>query len=104
MPFGPTGRDVTERPWNSRGRSTVLGRIGRWMLMASGLLVAFVAYQQWGTAFGHWQGQRDLRARFDQGLAHAHAFRHGTGLTVVVEPSTGDPVSELVIPRIGLDR
>ena len=95
---------MTERPWSSRSRTTVLGRTGRWMLIASGLLVAFVAYQQWGTAVGHWQGQRDLRSRFDQGLAHGRALRHGAGLTMVVEPVTGDPVGELVIPRISLDQ
>ena len=103
-PLVTTGPNASEPPWVSRGRPTILGRIGRWMLIASGLLVAFVAYQQWGTALGHWQGQRDLRTRFDRSLAQAHGLRQGSGRSTEAEPAIGDPVGELVIPRIGLDQ
>jgi len=103
-PLEPAVHIPPERPWDTRPRPTLLGRIGRWMLITSGLLVAFVAYQQWGTAVGHWQGQRDLRSRFDEGLVQAHSLHLGGGTTVMAEPAIGDPVGDLVIPRIGLDQ
>ena len=71
--------------------------------MAAGVLVLFVAYQQWGTALAHWQGQRDLRAAFAHDLARAAAHGHGRSPTPVAYPAAGDPVGILVVPRIGLD-
>jgi sortase A len=70
-------------------------------VVAAGLLVLFVAYQQWGTAQAHWQGQRDLRARFAHALAEAHG--HVADRTAPAYPAVGNPVGILVIPRLGLD-
>lgn len=73
--------------------------------MAAALVVAFVAYQQWGTALAHWQGQRDLRSRFDQALAHTRSEQHpGHPVPDVAYPAVGAPVGIIVIPRIGLDQ
>jgi sortase A len=73
------------------------------LLVVAGLLVAFVAYQQWGTAFTHWEGQRSLRTQFDRSLAAVE--RTGGGTAVAFRyPAVGDPVGVLVIPRIDLDQ
>jgi len=79
-------------------------RLGRWLLVAAGLVVLFVAYQLWGTAVVHWQGQRDLRARFDHALAEARAADHGGRARTIPYPAVGDPVAIIAIPRIGLDQ
>jgi sortase A len=81
-----------------------MARAGRWFLVAAGLVVLFVAYQLWGTAIVHWQGQRDLRARFDHALAQARAADHGGGPHAITYPAVGDPVAIIVIPSIGLDQ
>ena len=83
---------------------SALGVVGRWLLVAAGLLVAFVAYQQWGTAVAHWRAQSSLRSRFDQSLAAIDAARaHGQAVAVTY-PSVGDPVGVLDIPKLGLDQ
>ena len=78
--------------------------MGVWLLVAAGLIVLFVAYQLWGTALVHWQGQRDLRSRFDRALAEARATDHGASPTPIRYPAVGDPMAVIVIPRIGLDQ
>ena len=84
-------------------RPSALAAVGRWLLVAAGLLVVFVAYQQWGTAFTHWEGQRSLRTQFDRDLAAAGRTGGGTAVARSY-PAVGDPVGVLVIPRIGLDQ
>ncbi len=81
-----------------------MARAGRGLLVAAALVVGFVAYQQWGTALAHWQGQRDLRSRFDQALAHSRAEQRPGHPPPVTYPGIGDPVGIIVIPRIGLDQ
>ena len=103
---GPNSRSSPDRPAGqagSGGRSG-LARVGAWLLVAAGLLVLFVAYQQWGTALVHWQGQRDLRTRFDHALAEARAADHGSTAHPIAYPAVGDPVAVIAIPRIGLDQ
>ena len=78
--------------------------MGSWLLVAAGLVVLFVAYQLWGTALVHWQGQRDLRNRFDHALAQARAADHGTVRRSIPYPAVGEPVAIIAIPRIGLDQ
>ena len=85
------------------GGPSTLARAGRWLLVAAGLLVLFVAYQLWGTAVAHWQGQRDLRARFDHALAESRAAHGGVDRTVPY-PAVGDPVGVIVIPRLDVDQ
>jgi len=92
------GEPVTPR------RPTTLARVGRWLLVAAALVVAFVAYQQWGTALAHWQGQRDLRSRFDQALSRSRSEHRAGNPPPPAYPGVGDPVGIIVIPRIGLDQ
>ena len=74
-------------------------------MIASGvLLLLFVAYQLWGTALVHWQGQQDLRNRFDRALAEARATHHGSSRVPIRYPAVGDPVAIIAIPTIGLDQ
>ncbi len=63
-----------------------------------------MAYQLWGTALVHWQGQRDLRSRFDHELAVARATERGPSPKPIAYPAVGDPVAIIAIPRIGLDQ
>lgn len=88
----------------ARPRPTALATAGRWLLVAAGLVVAFVAYQQWGTAVGHWRAQSSLRSQFDQAAAAVHAGRARGAAVAVAYPAVGDPVGVLVIPRLGLDQ
>ncbi len=83
---------------------SALGTAGRWLLVAAGLLVAFVAYQQWGTAVGHWRAQSALRSQFDQAESAAHTARARGEAVAVPYPAVGDPVGVLVIPKLGLDQ
>jgi len=97
---GPQAPEVPARP----PARSVLGAVGRWLLVAAVLLVAFVAYQQWGTAVGHWRAQRSLRAQFAEAQASVRAARARGGAVAVPYPAVGDPVGVLVIPRLGLDQ
>ena len=78
--------------------------MGTWLLVAAVLIVLFVAYQLWGTALVHWQGQQDLRNRFDRALAEARATHHGSSRVPIRYPAVGDPVAIIAIPTIGLDQ
>ena len=102
---GPNGAG-TARPTHEPAppAHSGLARAGRWLLVAAGLVVLFVAYQLWGTALVHWQGQRDRRSRVDHALAQARAADHGAGPRTIPYPAVGDPVAIIVIPRIGLDQ
>ena len=84
-------------------RPPALAVAGWVLLVVAGLLVAFVAYQQWGTAFTHWEGQRSLRTQFDRSLAAAERAG-GRTAAAPAYPGVGDPVGVLVIPRIDLDQ
>ena len=91
-------------PRSTRHGPSALARAGRGLLVAAAVVVLFVAYQLWGTAFAHWRGQQDLRSRFDQEVAAARrADPGGVGRTIAY-PAVGDPVGVLVIPRIGVDQ
>ena len=82
----------------------MLAAVGRWLLVAAGLVVAFVAYQQWGTAVGHWRAQSSLRSQFDQAEAAVRAARDHGEAVAVSYPAVGNPVGILEIPRLGLDQ
>lgn len=67
-------------------------------------MVAFVAYQQWGTAVGHCRAQSSLRSQFDRAEAAVRVVRAHDGAVAVSCPAVGSPVGILDIPRLGLDQ
>jgi len=83
---------------------SALATAGRWLLAAAGLVVLFVAYQQWGTAVTHWQGQRDLRTRFTHEVATARSPGGTRRAPAAPYPGVGDPVGVIQIPSIGVDQ
>ncbi|HKA05170.1 MAG TPA: class E sortase [Acidimicrobiales bacterium] len=122
-PEHPVGRRRRDWRW-------WVGGLGRILIALGVLLLGFVAYQLWGTAFEHDRAQRDLEQEFAAQLATtvppattttAAPPPTSTPITTVtpttVAPTTeapttapprpvftnGDPVARLEIPRIGLD-
>jgi sortase A len=85
-------------------RPSILATVGRWLLVAAGLILAFVAYQQWGTAIRHAQAQHSLRSQFDQAAAAVGTARARGAAVAVSYPAVGGPVGVLVIPKIALDQ
>ncbi len=86
-----------------------LGAIGRALLVLAGLIVAFVAYQLWGTGIVQSREQHALRAQFDRSIAATRRPAPGPGggaavAPVTAAPAPGRPVATLAIPRIGLDQ
>jgi sortase A len=98
----------------------VLNAVGKFLLAAGCLLLAFVAYQIWGTAVfeHHAQGQllQQLRHRLETPVAripHTPAASHANSATssnvlanqvapALADPAVGTPVGVLSIPKIGL--
>ncbi len=111
-------------PWRQRRPPTLLrmtksGRVvvrTAVVLMGIGLLlIAFVAYQLWGTAFYEARAQSHLKSELAHQLHHAlptsasGLASHRSGLhfsnktaPATSEPAINDPVGLLSIPRIGL--
>ena len=99
----------------------VLGGIGRTLIAAGVLLLAFVAYQLWGTGLHTARAQADLEQEFEQQLAERQTTTtttptpsSSTTTTVPIEegpadpdglplPQAGGPVGRIVIERIGVD-
>jgi len=107
-----------ERPKPPHDWRWVVGGIGRTLIVTGLLMFAFVGYQLWGTGIQTAQAQNDLENAFQRQLAATTTVvttvpaTNETGPaptttvpTAPVRPATpnGDPVAQLIIPRIGLD-
>jgi sortase A len=111
--------------------SKVLGAVGRTLITAGTLILAFVAYQLWGTGLQEAKAQKALSKDFAAQLAAVDqttttsttappsttttAPAEGTTPTIAVEksepvtqdlplPAEGDPVAKIRIPSIGVNR
>jgi sortase A len=99
----------------SRG-PRIVARIGAVLFGVGLLLVAFVAYQLWGTALYEQHAQSKLKSELARQLHHAlpktatsfnASHRHGLVIAKVTAPTQPDPaidqpVGLLSIPKIGL--
>ena len=76
-----------------------LDALGR-VLVASGLLLlAFVAYQLWGTGIQQARSQKTLEKQY----SFLYPARQSPGTTVPVVPDRGEVIGRISIPRIKLD-
>lgn len=87
----------------------VVGAVGRVLVTVGLLLLAFAAYQLWGTGLYEARAQRGLRADIERTLASTTTRPDPNGpstTTVPVPPPapSGDAVAIIRIPRIGVDR
>jgi sortase A len=110
----PAPRPGAPRPSRRRVRldpRRLLGGLGR-LLVACGLLIlAFVAYQLWGTGLSEASSQGALRQQFDReaaGLAHPSPSPTAPAPPVpapaTAAPADGQPVGIIQIPKIGVDK
>jgi sortase A len=101
---------------------TVIGAVGRFLVTVGLLILLFVAYQLWGTGIYEARAQSDLKSKFHREISNATtpttaAATTTTGAapptTVPVAPAgpgaptvppDGDPVGEIMIPKIGVDK
>jgi sortase A len=100
----------------------VLGAVGRTFIVAGLLILAFVAYQLWGTGIRQAQSQRALERDFAVLLEEAQATTTTTSTTTTTAPEDpppttapavappieeppplGAPVARIQIPAIGVD-
>ena len=100
----------------------MLGAVGRSLITAGLLILAFVAYQLWGTGLAEARSQNALEDEFaallDAALGGPEpttppTTADGTGPTsstsstlppAPAAPAGGDPVARIVIPEIGIDK
>lgn len=86
----------------SPGRESRLNRIldvvGRTLITTGLLLLAFVAYQLWGTGIQQAQSQKSLAKQY----SFLYPNRPSTVTTVPSLPKEGEVVGRLSIPKIGL--
>jgi sortase A len=102
----------------------VLSGVGRILIWSGVLVLAFVAYQLWGTGLAHAQAQDDLEDDF-AALLEANPTTTSTSTTTTTEaedgadpstttttttnapppppPDDGEAVARMVIPKIGVD-
>ena len=78
----------------TRRLDTALGAIGKAFITTGVLLLAFVAYQLWGTGFAESRAQADLRSDFARELTAQKSTL----------PTFGKPVTRIQIDAIGLDK
>ena len=95
----------------------VVVKIGAGVLLVGVLLIAFVAYQLWGTGLYEEHAQAHLKSELSQQLhrqlptsaaqltgaqrLHLPPLQHETALTLP-EPQVNQPIGLLSIPKIGL--
>jgi sortase A len=95
----------------------VIVRIGAGVLVVGVLLIAFVAYQLWGTGLYEEHAQAHLKSELSQQLhrqlptsaahltgaeeLHLPPLQHETALTLP-DPQANEPVGLLSVPKIGL--
>lgn len=93
--------DTVSPPGERRGSRTsrVLDVAGRSFIGAGLLLLAFVAYQLWGTGIQQASSQRTLQEKYEI----AYPNRQSTLVNSTKLPEVGDPVGRMTVPRIGLD-
>jgi sortase A len=107
--------------------SRILGGVGRTLITAGTLILLFVAYQLWGTGLQEAQSQKELGSEFEELRAAVDVTTTTaapttttttnpldpptTALTPVTAPTVdlplpaeGDPVAQIRIPSIGVDR
>ncbi len=99
----------------------IVGYLGRALLTAGVLILAFVAFQLWGTGLHESKAQDQLSSKFDQMLAAASSVPApgpndskptGPPTTLAPEvvaarniaPTIGEPVGRLEIPKLDLDK
>jgi sortase A len=100
---------------------TGIGAIGRVLVTGGLLILLFVAYQLWGTGIYEARAQSDLQSQFKRELAHRRATTSTTSgsgtptsttaptattvpLALPPVPGEGDPVGEIRIDKIGVDK
>jgi sortase A len=76
---------------------SVLGWVGRVLLVTGILLLLFVAYQLWGTGIYTARAQSKLRDEFAQTLKNAKAGTSTSTTTTSPDPATTDPDSPTVV-------
>lgn len=79
--------------------SRVLDTVGRTFIGAGLLLLAFVAYQLWGTGIQQAGSQRDLQKKYEI----AYPVRQSPLRNSTTLPKVGEPVGRMTVPRINLD-
>jgi sortase A len=92
----------------------VLGGVGRALLFAGFILLAFALHQLWGTGLQEARAQDDLRSEFRAALREQReqqpapaAAAPGAPTTTLAPPPPaveGDAVAVIRIPRIGVDK
>lgn len=98
----------------------VVGWFGRVLLATGVLVLAFVAFQLWGTGLHEAQAQNDLTAQFDALLAARSSTAQSPSTTIPerprstlpprpapaadLAPQIGDPIGRLQIPKLQLDK
>lgn len=79
--------------------SRVLDITGRTFITVGLLMLAFVAYQLWGTGIQQAGSQRTLQRKYET----AHPARQSTLVNATKLPRIGEPVGRMTVPRINLD-
>jgi sortase A len=95
----------------------IVGYVGRALLATGVLILAFVAYQLWGTGLHEAQAQNELSDQFEAMLAgesptttSSDPSGPGSTLPVEVAPTkdlavaVGDPIGRLDIPKLHVDK
>jgi len=97
---------------------SMLGAVGRVLVVTGILLLLFVAYQLWGTGIYQARAQDNLRSQFEQTLERERAPSTTTpaaptstlppGATTTLAPLTvpppGDALGIIAIPRLGVNQ
>jgi sortase A len=104
---------------------TVIGAVGRVLIMVGLLILLFVAYQLWGTGIYEARAQSDLKSQFNRDLARQGSQSTTTSsgptstnappATTAPTPTTapaalspapadGDPIGVIKIDKIGVDK
>ncbi len=115
---GPAERGRT-RALASAAMRSVLGAVGRVLVVAGILLLLFVAYQLWGTGIYQARAQDNLRSQFEQTLQRESAPTTTTPATptstlppgATTDPRSADGAARratrvgiIAIPRIGVNQ
>ncbi|HKA93371.1 MAG TPA: class E sortase [Acidimicrobiia bacterium] len=98
---------------------TAIGGVGRVLVTVGVLILLFVAYQLWGTGIYEARAQSDLESQFKRELAERGRTTSTTspgaststssptttpGVELPPVPADGDPVGEIKIDKIGVDK
>src|SRR5262245_49872519 len=115
----PTRRPPGTPQLASRPVRTAIGGVGRVLVTVGVLILLFVAYQLWGTGIYEARAQSDLESQFKRELAERGRTTSTTspgaststssptttpGVELPPVPADGDPVGEIKIDKIGVDK